>query len=64
MIYSQEDITTIGAALPRLREAVIATRSDGSEPLADKTDSQRQHAVTVITKRLFDFSDAVHDKRA
>jgi DNA-binding MarR family transcriptional regulator len=36
--YSPEDIATLEATLLRLRKAVIAARSDESEPLADETD--------------------------
>ena len=36
--YSPEDVTALEAALRRLRESVIAARSDGSEQLADETD--------------------------
>jgi DNA-binding MarR family transcriptional regulator len=36
--YSPEDIATLEATLLRLRKAVVAARSDESEPLADETD--------------------------
>ena len=36
--YSPEDITTLEAVLVRLREAVIAARSEGGEKLADETN--------------------------
>jgi len=36
--YSPEDIATLEAVLVRLREAVIAARSDGSEKLDDETN--------------------------
>lgn len=36
--YSPEDIETLEATLLRLRKAVIAARSDGSERLAEETD--------------------------
>ena len=36
--YSPEDISTLEAVLVRLREAVIAARSEGGEKLADETN--------------------------
>jgi len=36
--YSPEDIATLEATLLRLRKAVIAARSDGSERLVEETD--------------------------
>ncbi|MFZ2312732.1 MAG: MarR family transcriptional regulator [Methylobacter sp.] len=36
--YSPEDIATLEATLLRLRKAVIAARTEGSEPLANETD--------------------------